>query len=61
MGGRWGRKGPRRDEERRRIATRLLDQGVSVRTVAAQLGVSATWVAEFQRRRAASTEPDHTA
>jgi len=37
-------KNPRRDEERRRIAARLLDQGVSAKAIAAQLGVGCAWV-----------------
>lgn len=59
MSGTWGwTKNPTRDEERRRIAARLLDQGVPVKAVAAQLGVGAAWVRSVQKQWQASPEPD---
>jgi len=54
-------KDPRRDEERRRIAARLLDEGVPVKIVAAQLGVGLTWVRAVQKQRRTVTDPDTAA
>ena len=61
MSGQWGRTDPKRDEERRRIATRLLDQGVSVKAIAAQLGVGRAWVRAVQKQRQTVTDPDTAA
>lgn len=51
-------KNPRRDEERRRLAARLLVQGVPVKEIAGQLGVSKGWVRAFRQQRQAVTDPD---
>ncbi len=58
--GEWT-KNPRRDEERRRIAARLLDQGVPAKAIAAQLGVGRAWVRADQKQRQAAIDPDTAA
>lgn len=54
-------KDPRRDEERRNIAARLLDQGVPAKAIAAKLGVGRAWVRAVQKQRQAVTDPDTAA
>jgi len=51
-------KDPRRDEERRRIAARLLDQGVPAKAIAAQLGVGRAWVRAVRKQRRSLSDPD---
>jgi transposase-like protein len=49
-----GKKGQPMDREanaaRRRLAKRLLDQGLAPRIVARQLGVSPTWIYKFRQQ-----------
>jgi len=54
-------KDPRRDEERRNIAARLLNQGVPVKIVAAQLGVGLTWVRAVQKQGQTAADSDTAA
>ncbi len=58
--GQWT-KDPKRDEERRQLAARLLNQGVPVKAIAGQLGVGLTWVRTVQKQRQTVTDSDTAA
>lgn len=61
MSGTWGRIDKRRDEERRLLAARLLDQGVPVKAIAGQLGVGLAWVRDVRKQGQTATDSDTAA